>query len=115
MSTLCGSSPHDQNHLLLAQADSADPRYKEIPPQYTSLVPLDASAKPRGTTGSLGYVTTVYKVIGVDDGIAYALRRADNVRSSSHVTSKIVHAWGQVLHPNIVTLKDAFVYQNGKA
>ncbi len=51
-----------QNRLLLGHVDPKDPRYKELPPQFTSMVPLDAATKTRGTTGSFGYVTVVYKV-----------------------------------------------------
>lgn len=97
-------------------------------------MPLDNAVKTRGATGSLGYVSTVYKVsmsllplplfvlnlpvcvvqvVSKDDGIAYCVRRVDYVKTSPHVTSNAVKRWAAVFHPAIVTLRDCFVYNSG--
>ena len=104
-----------QSRALLASVEHSDPRYKELPPQYTSMKPLDNAAKTRGATGSLGYVTTVYKVVNSKDGLPYCVRRADYVRSSNQVTGHVLKRWGNIVHPAIVPLRDCFVYQSGVA
>jgi PAB-dependent poly(A)-specific ribonuclease subunit 3 len=71
---------------------------------------LEDEAK-RGTAGSLGYPSVVYKVVGKDDGQAYALRRVDNIRTTNQIVNAALEMWRRVSHPNIVKLRMAFTQQ----
>jgi PAB-dependent poly(A)-specific ribonuclease subunit 3 len=99
-----------QSRMLLAKVEPADPRYKELPPTYTCMLPLDNEAKTRGATGTLGYVTALYKVIDRNDGLAYCVRRVDYVRAHHQVTHQAQKRWANVSHPGIVQLRSCFVY-----
>ena len=46
----------------LKQLDPSDERYKEIPPRYHSAFCLDDPTVQRGTGGSFGYPSVLYKV-----------------------------------------------------
>jgi len=100
-----------QSAWMLAQVPPDDARYKEIPPHFTRVFPLDVS-EFRGTTGRFGYMTSVFKVTSTVDGMTYALRRVDNVRSSTSIAKEAVRRW-QVSVAGVVRLHDAFVDHGG--
>lgn len=71
----------DLDHATLRQMEPSDERYKEMPNRFHSAFALDdvyAQTK-RGTGGSYGYPTAVYKAVDRSDSQVYALRRVDNV------------------------------------
>ena len=103
-----------QSAWLLAQLPAGDPRYKAIPPQYTRVFPLDVG-EVTGTTGSFGYVTSVFKVTSSNDGMTYALRRVDNVRAQAGVVQEVMHRWQRVATPGVVPLRNAFVDHGGES
>lgn len=98
--------------LTLAETAADDPRYKEIPPRFGRMMPLDADSSVRGATGSTGYNTTVFKVISTDDGMPYVLRRVDGLRRTSmnpHICAAVAGGWRKVAHGAIIPLRDVFV------
>lgn len=101
-----------QSAWLLAQLPPEDARYKAIPPQYTRVFPLDVG-EATGTTGSFGYVTSVYKVTSSNDGMTYALRRVDNVRAQAGVVQEVMHRWQRVAAAGVIPLRNAFVDHGG--
>lgn len=88
----------------LRQMAPDDERYKEIPQRFHSCLDLDESIVQRGTGGSFGYPSSLYKVIDSTDNQIYALRRFDNVRTSANVIKNVISRWADVRHPNLVTL-----------
>jgi PAB-dependent poly(A)-specific ribonuclease subunit 3 len=88
----------------LKQMQPGDERYKEIPPRYHSAFYLDESITARGTGGSFGYPSALYKVIDSTDSNVYALRRVDNVRTSPQIIKSVISKWVDIRHPNIVSL-----------
>ena len=95
---------------MLEQLDPSDPRLKEVPRKFHSILPLDDPNVPRGTAGSCGYPTTMYKVVNNKDGFTYALRRVDNVRSvTPELCAMTQRAWQRVGHANVVPLREIFV------
>jgi hypothetical protein len=95
--------------LYREEVPANDPRYKEIPKQYHSMKPLDNISAARNSTGSLGYVTNIYKVISASDGLPYALRRVDGSRVRNDVAMSAVSLWSRVSHSNVIPLKEAYV------
>ena len=80
--------------MMMAQEPPDSPRYKQIPPRYHSMKFLrEACVRSRvldgqGTelvTGSLGYLSSVYKVVDSADGYCYALRRVERVRTNNEI------------------------------
>lgn len=80
--------------MMMAQEPPDSPRYKQIPPRYHSMkFPWEACVRCRvldgqGTelvTGSLGYLSSVYKVVDSADGYCYALRRVERVRTNNEI------------------------------
>ena len=68
----------------------------------------------RGTAGSFGYPSSVYKVVSEKTGLIYALRRFDNIKTNPKVTQQVLQIWNKTrgtMHPNIVSLRSAFVHQ----
>ena len=61
-----------------------DPRYKQIPPCYRAMRVFD-NAEQEMVTGSFGFLTSLYKVVDVNDGISYALRRVERVRTNNEM------------------------------
>ena len=97
--------------LQMASLPPGHPRLLEIPAEFTSVLPLDRQASDESAvtvTGSFGYVTSVYKVVSVEDGMVYALRRVENVRATPAVLQATTAAWRRAAHPSIVTLRRAF-------
>jgi len=92
----------------LKQMQPDDERYKEIPPRYHSVFYLDESITARGTGGSFGYPSALYKVIDSTDSNAYALRRVDNVRTSPQIIKSVISKWVEIRHPNIVSLQGIY-------
>jgi PAB-dependent poly(A)-specific ribonuclease subunit 3 len=85
-------------------------RVREVPSDYTSVMVLDKAGPDAATpvTGSYGYVSTMYKVISVEDGLTYALRRVDNVRAHPKLLAETTAAWEKVAHPSVIQLRRAF-------
>lgn len=81
-----------------------DERYKEIPPRYNSAFMLDESTVQRGTGGSFGYPSSLYKVVDRNDSQIYCLRRFENVRTSPQINKSVLTKWADIRHPNIVSL-----------
>eukprot|EP00948_MAST-09A_sp_MAST-9A-sp1_P001484 g1484.t1 len=110
---------------ILMQISPDDAKYKEVPLEFHSLYPLEVSdseamnqqQQNQGTyhqprASSLGYPNVVYKVISAKDSLPYALRRIDSVRNTSaSVTSNAADMWARARHPNIVSLRQAFVWR----
>ena len=46
-----------------------------------------------------------YKALSAEDGLAYAVRRVDNVRAPAAVLDSAVRAWARAAHPAIVRLR----------
>lgn len=89
----------------LRQMDPEDERYKEIPTRFHSAYPLDDPSTHRGTGGTFGYPSVLYKVVDRADGQVYTLRRLDNVRTiTSTVLSSAQSSWVAIRHPSIVSL-----------
>eukprot|EP01041_Mallomonas_annulata_P010985 gene10985-22949_t len=88
----------------LRQLDPADERFKEIPPRYHSAFVLDDSSVQRGAGGSFGYPSSLYKVVDRVDSQTYALKRFDNVRTTSSVIKNSISRWSEMRHPSIVSL-----------
>lgn len=87
----------------LKQMPPDDERYKELPSRYHSASYLDDEATARGTYGSFGPPSSMYKVIDQTDGQAYAVRRIDNVRNiSSTIVKNAASLWSEVRHPSVV-------------
>lgn len=63
-----------------------------------------ALTKGRGTSGSFGYPSAVFKVVSTDDGQTYALRRVDAVKTTHHIVSDALDKWRGVRHPSIISL-----------
>ena len=83
--------------------------YKEIPSNFRRVWPLDMThGVVAGATGSFGYVSNVYKVTSLKDGLSYALRRVDKVRSTQAICGRVKFQWSKVSNANIVKLKDIF-------
>jgi len=90
----------DQNTWKLFQSMSLqqsremmpnDERYKAIPRSFTHAMPLEQDTHINvSRRNSFGYPTTVFKVMHVDDGRLYCLRRLDNVRCINHRIADIV-------------------------
>ena len=68
----------------MAQEAPNDPRYKQIPPCYCSMRVFDDAEKEM-VTGSFGFLTSLYKVVDVTDGMSYALRRVERVRTNNEM------------------------------
>lgn len=68
----------------MAQEAPDDPRYKQIPPCYRAMRVFD-NAEQEMVTGSFGFLTSLYKVVDVNDGISYALRRVERVRTNNEM------------------------------
>ena len=90
----------------LKQMTPDDERYKEMPNRFHSAFALDDSYSQmqRGTGGSFGYPSSVYKVVDSSDSQIYALRRFDNVRTSTTVVKNAMVKWCEIRHPAIVSL-----------
>jgi PAB-dependent poly(A)-specific ribonuclease subunit 3 len=100
--------------VSLRQLKPDDEVIKEIPKGYHCINPLDMEGKPRGTAGSFGYPSSVYKVVSEKTGLIYALRRFDNIKTNPKVTQQVLQIWNKTrgtMHPNIVSLRSAFVHQ----
>ncbi|CAN0398391.1 unnamed protein product, partial [Discosporangium mesarthrocarpum] len=92
---------------VLRQLAPDDERLKEIPPQFYSAFPLDSNSKKRGTAGSFGYPSDTYKVIQHHDGMVYALRRFDTIRSTPKIVAVAAERWlSMPEHPGITRLRE---------
>jgi len=52
----------------------------------------------------------VPQVVNRDDSVTYALRRFDNVRTSSKITNAAQDKWRHIRHPNLMGLERAFIH-----
>mmetsp|Transcript_13496 Transcript_13496/g.24170 ORF Transcript_13496/g.24170 Transcript_13496/m.24170 type:complete len:582 (+) Transcript_13496:251-1996(+) len=98
----------------LSRIPLSDPRNKEVPKWFNSVLPLDDPNKKCGAAGTCGYPTSVFKVVNQKDGFVYALRRIDNVRGTQSMQQpcdRAVQTWGRVHHANVIPLRQAFVHQ----
>jgi hypothetical protein len=105
-----------QTFSILDAVSPSNTRVLEIPPSYTSVRPLDITGPNNegeagvSVTGTFGYVTSVFKVISVEDAMPYALRRVENVRAPPQLLQAIVTAWRRVVHPSVISLRSANVH-----
>ena len=81
-----------------------DPRYRELPQRFTKAYPLDNPAAQRGTGGSFGYPSTLYKCLDQYDGHLYCVRRFENVRANPAVINSALDTWAKYRHPAVVSL-----------
>ncbi len=88
----------------LLQLSPDDDRYKEIPTRFHSIFNLDNDERIRGTGGSFGYPSAVYKVTDRFDSHMYALRRFENVKINQSVIKNAQDKWFCLRHPSIVSL-----------
>lgn len=96
---------HSLDLESLRQMEPDDERYKEIPGRYHCAYPLDDPTVQRGTGGSFGYPSSLYKVVDRTDSYLYALRRFDNVRSlTPSVLKNAQSKWTSIRHSSIITL-----------
>ncbi len=100
-----------QNKIMMEALPPNDPRLKEIPKRFINAMPLDDPNTNKGTAGSCGYPTVLYKVVNTKDGNLYALRRIDNVRIHAENALNIFQRWKTVQHANVIPLRDAFLHQ----
>lgn len=73
---------------------------------YHTLVPLEPSGADRKKFGN--WHSIVYRATRTSDGIAHTLRRIENFRLTQQVAFAPIEAWQQIVHPNIVAVKEAF-------
>ena len=50
------------------------------------------------------YPTKIFKVIRQSDGIPFALRRVDKLRTTTEITQVVKKAWARIQHVGIVPL-----------
>lgn len=87
------------------QMDPADNRYKEIPSRFHSAYPLDSPNASRGTGGTFGYPSSIYKVVDRLTNQIYALRRFDNVRTANvNILKSSQSKWSLFRHSSIIQL-----------
>ncbi|KAF8966885.1 hypothetical protein BDZ97DRAFT_1805709 [Flammula alnicola] len=75
---------------------------------YHTLVKLEPtpSAGERKKFGN--WHSTVYRAIRTSDGAPHALRRIENFRLTHQTAFAPIEIWSHIVHPNIVTLREAF-------
>ncbi|KAG8874967.1 PAB-dependent poly(A)-specific ribonuclease subunit 3 [Tulasnella sp. 331] len=71
-----------------------------------SLLKTPGDQTARSTVGSYGSV--VYKAVNKNDGNVYVLRRIEGFRLNFEATLSTVDQWTRILHPNLITVKEAF-------
>ena len=89
----------------LREMSPTDERYKEIPSRYISAFYLDEISSARG---SYGYSSSLYKVVDRNDGISYALKRLDQVRTNAQIIKSVESKWRNFRHPTIIQLHSIF-------
>ena len=97
------------DQAALRQMEPNDERYKDMPNRFHSAFALDDvyAQSQRGTGGSYGYPSAVYKCIDRTDSQIYALRRVDNARinpNTAAIAKAVLTKWGEIRHPAICTL-----------
>jgi PAB-dependent poly(A)-specific ribonuclease subunit 3 len=81
-----------------------DERYKAIPPSFTNALPLEQNdlnnsgnnnhTNCNTTRNSLGYHTSIFKVIHQEDGRYYCLRRFDHIKGvNQKIAMTVTNAW----------------------
>ena len=97
-----------QSALMLGPGD---PRLHNTPntvQDYHTLFPLDANLNDH-ELGSLGCASTkVYKAVSRVDGSTVVLRRLEAAKVTQHFDA-VRKAWMDVVHPNIVRLRNIFI------
>lgn len=73
---------------------------------YHTLVPLELPGADRKKFGN--WHSIVYRATRTSDGLAHVLRRIENFRLTQQVAFAPIEAWQQIVHPNIVAVKEAF-------
>lgn len=114
-----------QTSVILQSLPPHHLRYRELPVEFIDIMPLDKQIKEEAlqntlnsiasqatTTGTYGYVTTVYKALSIDDGFAYAVRRIEGARSTVSMMDNVVNMWARVSHPSVISLRRAFSGNN---
>ena len=114
-----------QQALCLQSLPPAHMRYRDLPIEFIDAFPLDKAmqeedlrgldAQAHLTTGTFGYVSTIFKCISTQDGMCYALRRVDGVRSQASIMNAVLQAWNRASHPTIVPLRRIFAGGAGGA
>ena len=118
----------EQALMMMAQEPPDSPRYKQIPQWYHSMKCVIVTTMRsrvldgQGTelvTGSLGYLSSVYKVVDSADGYCYALRRVERVRTNNEIVVGEARAceaqamtkerWSKLVHPSVVSLHDCYL------
>jgi len=106
------------DHASLRQMEPNDERYKDMPNRFHSAFALDDvyAQSQRGTGGSYGYPSAVYKAIDRTDSQMYALRRVDNARitpQTAAIAKAVMSKWGEVRHPSVCTLYNISIERGG--
>jgi len=106
------------DHASLRQMEPNDARYKDMPNRFHSAFALDDvyAQSQRGTGGSYGYPSAVYKAIDRTDSQMYALRRVDNARitpQTAAIAKAVMGKWCEVRHPSICTLYNISIERGG--
>ena len=106
------------DHASLRQMEPNDERYKDMPNRFHSAFALDDvyAQSQRGTCGSYGYPSAVYKAIDRTDSQMYALRRVDNARvtpQTAAVAKAVMSKWCEIRHPSICTLYNISAERGG--
>jgi len=107
-----------QQALCLQSLPPAHMRHRDLPIEFIDAFPLDKAmqeedlrgldAQAHLTTGTFGYVSTIFKCVSTQDGMCYALRRVDGVRSQASIMNAVLSAWHRASHPTIVPLRRVF-------
>lgn len=96
---------------MVADMDTEDPKYSIIPAQFHSAYPLD---QQKSDTPFFGIHSQLFKVVRSQDALTYAMRRFEQAPGATTERARaIVDRWSRALHPNIITLREAFVAKDG--
>ena len=104
---------HIQSVMTHSQVPAGSDVIKEVPQGYNCILPLDTEENSPVMSGFVGdaydYPTKIFKVIRQSDGIPFALRRVDKLRTTTEITQVVKKAWGRIQHVGIVPLRDVFM------
>jgi hypothetical protein len=102
-----------QSVMTHSQVPAGSEVIKEVPQGYNCILPLDTEENSPAASGFVGdaydYPTKIFKVIRQSDGIPFALRRVDKLRTTSQITQVVLKAWSRIQHVGIVPLRDVFM------
>merc|ERR1740130_44109 len=103
---------HVRSMMTHTQMPAGSDALKEVPKAFNCIFPLDkpaADGSLGGHAGSYSYPTKVFKVVRQSDGIVFALRRVDKIRTTPQITQVVTKAWERVHNVGIVPLREIFV------